>query len=117
MSQCPQLVVSAAVRAEDGQLVPISDTAHRPFGVLSIDPRPYGFRLWHQHLAALGDAQVTADETLARLNISAHASWALDHVDVTLYRAGTRVYLSEFFTPYANVWVHLTGYPTPEAAS
>lgn len=112
----PQLIAACGVRGVldpvDGPVFgPINDAAHRPFGVLRIDPLPYGFRLWHDPLEALGAPNVTADETLAGLDITASGSWALDHLDVTLYRGGVKVPTAQMCVRYANVWVSLVGYP------
>lgn len=114
----PVLISSCAVRGTidpvDGPVfAPIDGAGHRPFGVDHITAMPYGFRLYHAQLDALGDAQVSSDETLGDLDIEARASWALDHVDVTFWRAGAKVAASSTCVPYANVWVHLTGYPLP----
>lgn len=113
----PVLVASCAVRATPpaagvSYVGPIDDPWHKPYGVIDVAALTYGFRVWHARLAFVGDAQVTADETLASLNIGAHASAGLDFTDVTLYRGGARVPLSAIAVPYANVWVHITGWPS-----
>lgn len=110
----PELVVSCAIRGTlvDGvaTFAAIDEGGHRPFGVVRVEKITYGFRLWHDRLEALGDAQVTADETLGDLGLSTHASWGMEYVDVTLRRAGVKVPAAQMCVPYANAWVHLTGY-------
>ena len=112
----PELIVSCALRATkdfvDGStyVLPIDDPSHRPYGVHSAGVVGDVIRVWHEALAAVGDVQVTADETIAKLRIVPGASAGLDYTDVTLYRDGARVPVSSIAVPYANLWVTIRGH-------
>ena len=114
----PELIVSCALRAtvEAGVLFvrPIDDGDHWPFGVDTVElpgaRLPYTIRVWHDALAAVGDVQVTADETIAKLRIVPGASAGLDYTDVSLYRDGAGVPVETIAVPYANLWLTIHGH-------
>lgn len=110
-STAPVLYLSGAVRCTSGVYSVIGDASHSPFGIASVTTTSTYVRVtFDVTLTAVGDMQITPDETYVQNGVSMGGSVGLSYVDIKFALDGNAVAPASVCYAYSNVWLNGHGY-------
>lgn len=107
----PVLYLSGAIRCASGTYSAIGDSGHSPYGIASVTTTSTYVRVtFTQALSAVGDMQITPDETYAQNGVAMGGSVGLTYVDIKFAKDGVATSPASVCYSYSNVWLNGHGY-------
>lgn len=107
----PVLYLSGAIRCSGGVYSAIADAGHSPYGIASVTTTSTYVRVtFTQPLSAVGDMQITPDETYAQAGVAMGGSVGLSYVNILFAKDGNPVSPASVCYSGSNVWLNGHGF-------